>query len=698
MFPALALLLILIPLQSYIAHRISSLTELTSYLTASRIHLMSETLTALKLIKLHAWERFFLSNARKVREKEVRRVRSILLLKALGHSIAWSVGVVSAVTCFAVLVFVTRRGVPMTASTVFTVLALLNALRHPLTTLPIAIRTTLGAKSSLERLDAFLRQPDIEELSDSTQSGGINLGPLLLPPSQPSQQPGQPGPLRVVLMGVTIGYDGASTPALQNLSMALQQGQLLAIVGAVGAGKSSILAAIMVTPFFPTPLPLDFFVEFHPARSPLLPPHQGQLHLDHGTRHVHGRIAYVPHDPFIVNASLRDNILFGKPYDTARYSEILRVCNLKRDLLQLSHGDATELGERGVNLSMGQRQRVALARACYCDAEIVLLDDPLSVMDAHVGKHIFTECIKGYLRNKAIIFVTNQLHFLEHCDHILVMENGICTEQGSYSTLLANDVNLASLIGDSIEIEDPSLIDEMMNEVRLEPGPSGVHRNSTSAPNSARPSATLEEVRSEGSIHLTVPGNPAKRPASASRRPSSTGVVTMPITFREPDPPSRPSFHQPSPSESMVQHDVATINRIIEQNSHTIQSMNITPQTIAQYVERTQLTILSGAGIPGTGGGGETTRVVNNTDVNAMQKAIEKNQLTIHSLADVEVGPGAAILDPETGLVVVRKQRRRKKATEFVLWWGYIKRKTGAMLGILMLVGFFLVWGVRVFS
>lgn len=104
---------------------------------------------------------------------------------------------------------------------------------------------------------------------------------------------------------------------------------------------------------------------------------QGQLHLDHGTCQVQGRIAYVPHDPFIVNASLRDNILFGKPYDAERYAEIVRVCNLKRDLHQLSQGDETELGERGVNLSVGQRQRVALARACYCDAEVVLLDDPL---------------------------------------------------------------------------------------------------------------------------------------------------------------------------------------------------------------------------------------------------------------------------------------------------------------------------------
>lgn len=123
------LLLFLTSLQSYLAHRISSLTELTSHLTASRIHLMSETLTALKLIKLHAWERFFHGNARKVRQKEIRRIRSILLLKALIHAVAWSVGVVSAVACFAVIVFATGRGVPLSASTVFTVLALLNTLR-----------------------------------------------------------------------------------------------------------------------------------------------------------------------------------------------------------------------------------------------------------------------------------------------------------------------------------------------------------------------------------------------------------------------------------------------------------------------------------------------------------------------------------------------------------------------------------------
>ncbi|RUS17153.1 hypothetical protein BC937DRAFT_90332 [Endogone sp. FLAS-F59071] len=171
---------------------------------------MSETLTALKLIKLHAWERFFHGNARKVRQKEIRRIRSILLFKALTHAVAWSVGVVSAVACFAVIVFVTGKEVPLLASTVFTVLALLNTLRG------IAVS---GAKSSFERLDFFLRQAEIEDLADPIQLGGqnnnpaggnINLGLLQQPLQQ--QQPGQIGPLRVALVGIEFTCDTIHLP------------------------------------------------------------------------------------------------------------------------------------------------------------------------------------------------------------------------------------------------------------------------------------------------------------------------------------------------------------------------------------------------------------------------------------------------------------------------------------------------------
>jgi ATP-binding cassette, subfamily C (CFTR/MRP), member 1 len=159
--------------------------------------------------------------------------------------------------------------------------------------------------------------------------------------------------------------------------------------------------------------------------------------LNNGKISVNGKIAYVPQSPWILNASIRDNILFGNDFDEAYYNKVVSACSLKPDLEIMPSGDRTEIGEKGINLSGGQKARISLARALYSKADIYLLDDPLSSVDAHVGKSIFDSAIgpKGMLNDKTRIFVTNSLNYLPQMDNIIMLENGEIIESGSYDEL-----------------------------------------------------------------------------------------------------------------------------------------------------------------------------------------------------------------------------------------------------------------------
>ena len=151
----------------------------------------------------------------------------------------------------------------------------------------------------------------------------------------------------------------------------------------------------------------------------------GELSLISGSIQVSGRLSYAAQEPWLFAGSVKQNITFGQPWDAARYREVVKVCALERDMSQLPYGDRSIVGERGVSLSGGQRARVSLARAVYKDADIYLLDDPLSAVDAHVGRHLFDDCIKGYLRHKAVLLVTHQLQYLTQANQILILNKVI---------------------------------------------------------------------------------------------------------------------------------------------------------------------------------------------------------------------------------------------------------------------------------
>ena len=198
------------------------------------------------------------------------------------------------------------------------------------------------------------------------------------------------------LVNVSASWDRhEDRKALRDISFSVTRGQMLAITGPVGSGKSSLLMAIL-----------------------------GELPTLNGRVSVNGRIAYLSQMSWIFSGTIRDNILFGRSFEPKRYQEIVEVCCMQTDLHNFSQGDLTEIGHRGVSLSGGQRARVSLARALYSDADIYLLDDPLSAVDAKVGKHLFDRCICGFLSGRTRVFVTHQLDYLTHLDNIIVLNEG----------------------------------------------------------------------------------------------------------------------------------------------------------------------------------------------------------------------------------------------------------------------------------
>jgi len=197
-----------------------------------------------------------------------------------------------------------------------------------------------------------------------------------------------------------------------DINLDVRQGELLMIVGEVGSGKTSLLMGLL-----------------------------REMEQKGGEVEVYGSLAYTAQDPWIQNATLRANVLMGDNMDEERYEQALVVCALEADLSQLPGADATEIGEKGVNLSGGQKHRVALARAVYADADVYLLDDPLSAVDAHVGAHIFEQCFVGALAEKTRILVTHQLQFLGQADRVAVVEKGRVVELGTYDDLVAKGVS-----------------------------------------------------------------------------------------------------------------------------------------------------------------------------------------------------------------------------------------------------------------
>ncbi|XP_016134577.1 multidrug resistance-associated protein 1-like isoform X2 [Sinocyclocheilus grahami] len=395
----IATVILIFPLNGFIAKMRSKLQEVQMKYMDGRIKLMNEILSGIKILKIYAWENAFRERVLGYREKELNALKKSQILYSISIASFNSSTFLIAFAMFGVYVLIDEKHV-LDAEKVFVSMALINILKAPLSQLPFAMSTTMQALVSLKRLGKFLCQDELK--LDSVE-----------------RTPYHPDVEGVVIDNGTFSWSKDSTPCLRRIDVKVQRGSLVAVVGHVGSGKSSLLSAML-----------------------------GEMEKKSGHVTVSGSVAYVPQQAWIQNATLKDNILFGRERKDRWYQKVLEACALLPDLEILPARDATEIGEKGLNLSGGQKQRVSLARAVYRKADIYLLDDPLSAVDAHVGQHIFEKVIgpNGVLKNKTRILVTHGLSFLPQADLILVMEDGEITEMGSYAELLSRKNTFADFV------------------------------------------------------------------------------------------------------------------------------------------------------------------------------------------------------------------------------------------------------------
>ncbi|XP_067675287.1 multidrug resistance-associated protein 1-like [Haliotis asinina] len=392
---ALAVMLVLIPTNLLVTDIAEIIDKERMKKTEQRMKLLTEVLNGIKVVKLNAWERCFGQRLMSAREEELGVLRRFYTACAL-FSFSWTVvPYLMSVVVFAAYVYLT--GDVLDAQTAFLVVSYLNILKYSLNETSLVFLFFLKIKLHLGRIRTFLLEDD--------HKTDVN--------------PGKPCDSAVVIQNGSFVWDDERTFVLERVNLTIPKGSLTAVVGAVGAGKSSLLSAIL-----------------------------GEMEKLTGHVHVKGRTAYLPQQAWIQNVTLQENILFGQRLEKRRYEDILEACALNLDLAQFPGGDQVEIGEKGINLSGGQKQRVSLARAVYSDADVILLDDPLSAVDNHVARHIFSSVISnnGLLKNKTRVLVTHNMAVVTHVDHILVVSEGSVLESGSYGQLMVNDGPFSAML------------------------------------------------------------------------------------------------------------------------------------------------------------------------------------------------------------------------------------------------------------
>ncbi|XP_070656492.1 ATP-binding cassette sub-family C member 4-like [Bos indicus] len=405
----MALLIIFMLLQSFSGKLFSSLRSKSAAFTDTRLRTMNEVITGIRTIKMYAWEKLFAELITRLRRKEISKI--------LRRSYLDGMNLIFFDTASKLILFITFTtyvllGNTITVNQVFLAITLYQVVQFTgILLFPTAIENIAETVASVRRIKNFLLLDELPQCDHQLPLDGKTV---------------------VNVQDFTAFWDKElRTPTLQGLSFTVRPGELLAVVGPVGAGKSSLLSAVLGE----------------------LPPSQGQVS-------VHGRIVYVSQQPWVFSGTVRSNILFGKKYEEERYEKVIKACALEEDLQFLENGDLTVVGDRGTTLSGGQKARVSLARALYQNADIYLLDDPLSAVDAEVSRHLFKQCICQGLHEKITILVTHQWQYLKDASQILVLEKGEMVQKGTYAELLKSGIDFASLLKKENEEAEPFPVPE----------------------------------------------------------------------------------------------------------------------------------------------------------------------------------------------------------------------------------------------
>ncbi|KAI1311964.1 hypothetical protein EDD11_003220 [Mortierella claussenii] len=452
-FVGFASIIAMLPVQGFIAKFFTAAKSGKLKAMDERVRLMNEVLSGIKIIKLYGWEDSFMDRVRLFRNRELSMLKRIGVVFSFMSIMFQSLPLVVSLVAFSVYASVGGPNFTpgdISPQKIFVSISLFGLLNRPIGMLSHIIALTISVTVATGRIQKFLLA---EEIGASTKESVRTLpedpavplihikdavfaweteGPEVETEKEKhnrekqeakkqkqlekeAHKAGKPIPEKEVPVEKDYG------PTLTNINLTIARGELTAVVGRVGQGKTSLLNAII-----------------------------GDMYKRQGSVKVFGRLAYVAQSAWIVNATLRENIVFGNTFNQDRYDHILMACGLLPDIAMLPAGDLTEIGERGINLSGGQKQRVSLARAAYENADVYLLDDPLSAVDAHVDQHLWQNLIgpNGLLRDKTRILVTHAIHHLEQADQIVVIKGGEISEVGKYDALMAARNSFYQLITD----------------------------------------------------------------------------------------------------------------------------------------------------------------------------------------------------------------------------------------------------------
>ncbi|CAH0722850.1 unnamed protein product, partial [Brenthis ino] len=403
-----------VPFQVFLGTRTAYYRRKTAMKSDERVRLMEEIIMGIEVIKMYTWEQPFRKIIDTVRRQEMYYIKMTSYIRGVVMSfIMFTARFSIFITVLLYVMYVNR----ITVENVFFLTCYYNIMKQTMTLFfPQAVGQVAEMNVAVQRINEFLL---IEESHLPARDHSVDITQIEEKPKKrvfiPRKQ------LQVIYMyqrihkdQIAIRFDESCSRWIKssdkndviNINLKVYSGSLTTIVGAVGSGKSTLLHMML-------------------SELPCLT----------GSMEVTGSMSYASQDPWLFVGSVRQNILFGQPFVKSRYMEVCKVCALERDISMFLHGDKTIVGERGVSLSGGQRARINLARAVYKEADIYLLDDPLSAVDTQVARHIFEHCMKRYLGNKTVILVTHQLQFIKSVDQIVIMDKGTILAEGSYDDL-----------------------------------------------------------------------------------------------------------------------------------------------------------------------------------------------------------------------------------------------------------------------
>ncbi|KAI1792466.1 multidrug resistance-associated ABC transporter [Ganoderma leucocontextum] len=441
------------PLNNFMARRAVRIQKGVSTARDKRMGVLNELISAVKFIKFFAWEDRWIQRVLDAREGEMQWMIKARI-NAVCFSLLWTTApILVSVTSFFVYV---AQGNELTIGTAFTAIALYQMVRAPLNVIPAWIVQILQSKVALDRIATYLDEDEVDDQVSTIKKGRV-------PPSEETETGlgiingsfkwneveekkdekdkkgkgkdtnGNSNSNGSDADEATTAVDNASVVSapndhrfeLRDINVLFPEGELTLVTGPTASGKTALLLALLG--------------ELTTLEGRILMSKNASRVDAHGLSHT---ISYAAQSPWLRHQSIKDNILFGYPYDEGRYKAVVECCALKPDLDMLEDGDATEIGARGVSLSGGQKARVALARAVYSPTKYVLLDDPLSAVDSHTARFLFERLLQGpLLANRTVILVTHHVELVIPGAHYLVrMLDGRVDTQGTIKDLRASGV------------------------------------------------------------------------------------------------------------------------------------------------------------------------------------------------------------------------------------------------------------------